>query len=161
MFTNISWNDYVIAIGLLVLVWYLFLGFRFYYKEIKEFISGERRIKFPTLGYKKKKQSCLAANDKSNSRSTLSSSFFESFSTLEDAEELSSLLTNAIKESAERNLSKAEFRNYLKLILNDYPYVKSSTLRVLVNELMVSECEKHPQMILTYAEVDGLWDEAI
>jgi hypothetical protein len=161
MFRNISWNDYVIAIGVLVLVWYLFLGFRFYYKEIKQFVSGERRVKFPVLGYNKKKQSCLSINEKGNSRSTLSSLFSESFSTLEDVEELSSLLINAIEESAERNLSKKEFRNYLKLILNDYPYVKKSTLRVKVNELMVSESEKHPQMILTYAEVDGLWDENI
>lgn len=160
MFADISWGDYCMAIGLLVLVWYAFLGFRFYQKELKQIASGKRKVKFPVLGNNRTKQFRFESKDKDDSKSILFSSS-ESLSTLEDAEELSDLLANAIKESAERNLPKAAFQNYLKLILNNYPYVKESTSRVKVNELMVSECEKHSQIILTYAEVDGLWDETI
>lgn len=160
MFTNISWGDYCIAVGLLVLVWYTFLGFRFYRKELKKIATGKQKVKFPALGNNITKQFRFESNDKDNSKSIVFSSY-ESLSTLEDAEKLSDLLVSAINESAERNLPKVAFQNYLKLILNDYPFLKESTLRVKVNELMVSECEKHPQMILTYAEVDGLWDEAI
>jgi hypothetical protein len=155
MFTNISWGNYCIAIGVLLLVWYTFLGFRFYYKELKQIVSGERDLNFSVVRSKKQKQFSTESN--SNSTPSLS----ESFGVSKVVEELTSILLNAIIESKERNLSKEEFQMYLKLILNDYPDVKDSTFRTTINKLMVSECEKHPQMILTYAEVDGLWDETI
>lgn len=161
MFTTISWSNYGIAIGVLLSVWYLFLGIRFYYPELKQFSSGKRSIKFPAIGNGKTKQSCIVTNDKDNSRPTLSSSFSQPFNNSNEAEKLSGILINAIAESVERNLSKGELQTYLKLLLSDYPDVKNSTLRATINELMVSECEKDPQMILTYAEVDVLWDETI
>ncbi|MNQ61868.1 hypothetical protein D3C85_761910 [compost metagenome] len=161
MFTTISWSNYSIAIGALLSIWYLFLGFRFYYPDLKQFSSGKRSIKFPAIANRKTKQSCLVTNDEDDSRPTMSSSFFQPFNSSKEAEKLSGILINAIAESVERNLSKAELQTHLKLLLNDYPDVKNSTLRATINELMVSECEKHPQMILTYAEVDVLWDETI
>jgi hypothetical protein len=158
MFTTITWSNYIIAIGVLLLGWYLFLGFRFYYPELKQLLSGNRSITFPSIGNKKTKRPNLTTDDKDGLRSASSC---ESFNTLGEVEELSGLLINAITENAERNVSKVVFRNCLTLILRDYSYAKGSELRAKVNELMVSECEKHPQMILTYAEVDGLWDETI
>jgi hypothetical protein len=155
MFTNISWSNYCIAIGVLLLVWYTFLGFCFYYIELKQIVSGERDLKFPVVRSIKKKESGIESNSSS------SVSFSESLGVSKVTEELTSILLNAIIESKERNLSKDEFQMYLKLILNDYPDVKESTSRLTINKLMVSECEKHPQLILTYAEVDDLWDEAI
>ncbi|MDR6845576.1 hypothetical protein [Flavobacterium granuli] len=155
MFTNISWGNYCTAIGVLLLGWYTFLGFRFYYKELKQIVSGERDLNFPNMRSIKKKQSCI------ESHSDSSPLFSESFGVSKVIDELTSILLNAIIESKERNLSKEEFQMYLKLILNDYPDAKDSIFRSTINTLMVSECEKHPQLILTYAEVDGLWDETI
>jgi hypothetical protein len=155
MFRNISWGNYCIAIGVLILVWYTYLGFRFYYKELKQIVSGERDLNFSVVRSKEQKQFSTESN--SNSTPSLS----ESFGVSKVVEELTSILLNAIIESKERNLSKEEFQMYLKLILNDYPDVKDSTFRTTINKLMVSECTKNPQMILTYAEVDGLWDETI
>lgn len=161
MFTKISWGDYCIAIGVLVLAWYIFLGVFYYRKELKQIVSGKGNGKFHVLGGAKAELTCFETNSDDVSKSSSTTSFSESFSISEDMEELSSILINAIKESVERNLSKDEFRNYLRLILDDFQFAKESTLRVTINKLMVSECEKHPQMILTYAEVDGLWDETI
>ena len=161
MFANISWGDYCIAIGALVLVWYILLGAYFYYKVLMKILSGKENIRFPALGETKSKALRFGTNDSDTAKSPSPSSFSESISTLEDVEELSGILRNAIKESAERNLSKNEFTNYLRLILGDFQFVKASTLRENVNKLMVSECEKHPQLILTYGEADDLWDEVI
>jgi hypothetical protein len=155
MFTNISWEGYCIAIGVLLLVWYTFLGFRFYHKEIKQIISGKGDLNLPMVKSLKRKQS----GTKSDSSS--SASFSGSFGISKVVEELTSILLRAISESKERNLSKEEFQMYLKLILNDYPDVKNSTLRPTINAFMVSECEKHPQMILTFAEMDALRAEVI
>lgn len=161
MFTNISWSNYSIGMGVLVLVWYSFLGCWYYFQELKQLFEGKQIIKFPTLGDKKTKQLSLVTSDNDTTKSSLSKSFSESYNGLEDAELLSDILINAIRESAERNLTSEAFRNYLKLILNDYPFIKNSSFRPMINEMMVSECEKHSQLILTFAEVDGLWAETI
>jgi len=161
MFTNISWGNYSIAIGALVLVWYSFIGFRFYYQELKQIAEGKQNIKFPFIKKKRSEQSRLLRGDNDHSNSSASPLFTEPFSVQDDAEKLTDILIQAILESDERNLSKDAFRNYLMLILNDYQYVKNSSFRPMINERMVSETEKFPQLILTFAEVDGLWDEAI
>lgn len=161
MFTNISWSNYSIAMAVLVLVWYSFLGCRYYFQDLKQLFEGKQIIKFPALGNKKSNTSSLTVRESDTSKSSVRESFQESFNGIEDAELLSDILINAIRESAERNLSSEAFRNYLKLILNDYPFIKNSSFRPMINEMMVSECEKHPQLILTFAEVDGLWAETI
>lgn len=89
----------------------------------------------------------------------MSSAFSESFDTLEDAEELSTRIVQAVEESSQMSLSKEQFQNYLKMVLEEYPYVKISSLRENINNLIVSESEKHPQFYLTSAEADTLWEE--
>ncbi|MFQ6601862.1 hypothetical protein [Flavobacterium sp. C3NV] len=151
MFTNISWSNYIIAVSVLLVIWYLILVFKFYYAELKQIISGEKKIKILSFGNRSKR----------NLSKPISSSFSESFDTLEDAEELSDRVLQVIEESTERNLSPTEFQNYLRLVLEEYPYVKISSLRENINNFIVSECEKHPQLPLTYEQVDSLWEETI
>lgn len=151
MFTNISWSNYIIAVSVLLVIWYLILVFKFYYAELKQIISGEKKIKILSFGNRSKR----------NLSKPISSSFSESFDTLEDAEELSDRVLQVIEESTERNLSPTEFKNYLRLVLEEYPYVKISSLRENINNFIVSECEKHPQLPLTYEQVDSLWEETI
>lgn len=151
MFTNISWSNYIIAVSVLLIIWYLILVFKFYYPELKQILSGEKKIKILSFGNRSKR----------NLSKPISSSFSESFDTLEDAEELSNRLLQVIEESTERNLSLKEFQNYLGLVLEEYPYVKISSLRENINNFIVSECEKHPQLLLTFEQVDSLWEETI
>jgi hypothetical protein len=155
MFTNISWSSYITAVSLLLLVYYLFLGFKFYYSELQQIMSGKQKIK--SLNFRNKEN--LRFNS-SGSRN-LKEAFSSSFDTLDDAEELSERLLKAVSESANRNLSKEEFQNYLRLLLSEYPFVKISVLRESINRLIVSESEKHPNLLLTYAITDSLWDEAV
>jgi len=84
MFTNISWSNYGIAIGLVVLVWYLFLGFRFYYQEMIQIISGKRRITTLMFGNRKTKSAYMETKDKKGITSSLSSSSSEPFEPLEE-----------------------------------------------------------------------------
>ncbi|WP_163400653.1 hypothetical protein [Flavobacterium fluviatile] len=150
MLSTISWSDYTITVLILLLVWYIYLIFRFYSSQIKDFINGKRKIDFS-----KKRGNSNSLQDH------LFSEFAAPFDTLDDAKELSEKLINAIEESAERNLSQNEFQNYIIFILNEYPYVKISALREKINQLAVSECKKHPQLVLTYELVDSLWEETI
>ena len=161
MLTTISWSNYIIAVGTLLFFWYLFLGFRFYSFEIKEVLHGRRKILFPFLGNKKIDDSLFTDGKNETSLSNLSESFSESFATFDEVKELSARIIEAAAESTDRNLSQQEFKNYLKLILDEYPYVKISSLRGTINELVVSESQKNIHWFLISKDIDDLWEETI
>jgi len=151
MLSNISWGNYLVTVLVLVLVWYIIVILKFYSAPLKELLKGNTKLKFF-------KTPRTPADDRSKD---LFCEFKEPFDTLQDARELFSKLENAVSEAVQNNISGIEFKNYVKFILDEYPYVRKSTLREQINTLMVSECSKHPQLILTYPEMDGLWDETI
>ncbi|MNR31049.1 hypothetical protein D3C85_1485390 [compost metagenome] len=151
MLSNISWSNYALIVIVVLVFWYIFIILKFYSGPLKELLNGKQKIKL-FKNYSKME------NNLSND---MFSEFKEPFDTLEDARELFAKLEKAVAESSQNNLSLTEFKNYIRFILEGYPYVKKSSLREKINSLMVSECEKHPQLIITYPEMDGLWDEAI
>ncbi|OXA73004.1 hypothetical protein B0A67_06050 [Flavobacterium aquidurense] len=161
MFTNISWSNYIIAVSVLLFIWYLVLGFRFYYPELKEILNGEKTLNLTS--FKSNRNEMPGANlSKDSSTENLEfSSCSEPFDTLADAKELSDRIKGAITESAERNFSLEEFQNYLKLLLKEYPFVKISALRQKVNTLIVAGCQRYPQLLLTVSQADALWEETI
>jgi hypothetical protein len=161
MFTNISWNSYLAVICVLLLIWYLAVGFTFYFQELRQIIYGEKKNALLNFTKNQQVNSVLNQSQENIFKDVISSSFSESFDTLKDAEELSERLLKAINESVQRNLSLDEFQNYLRLILIEYPFVKSSALRQKVNELVLSECEKHPMLSLTYQQADSLWEDTV
>lgn len=156
MFTNISWSSYLTVLGLVVLIWYFIILLKFYYKDLLKIFSGEKKLKFTSF----KNMTERKVQDSGEYKS-LSSSFSESFDTLEDAEELSVRILQAVKESNEKNFSKEHFQNYLRMVLDEYPYVKISSLRENINKLMVTESSKYPNLILTLSEADSLWEGSV
>jgi hypothetical protein len=161
MFTTISWGSYLIAVSTVLFLWYLYLGFRFYSIELKQVLLGHRKISFPFSGKRKIIDSLTAESVKVNSMSSLSESYSESFATLDEVKEISARIIDATAESAERNLSRVEFQNFLKLIFSEYPYVKISSLRSTINDLTVSESQKHTSLALSVELVEDLWNETV
>ena len=149
MFTNISWGSYLTAAGIAIIFWYLIILLKFHSSYLKKILSGERKLQIPFL----KKTSKSLQDIKS-----ISDSFPKSFDTLEDAENLSQRIKEAVKESAEKRLTKEQFQNYLRMLLDEYPYVKISSLRENINQLMVFESQTHPNLLLTLSEADSLWE---
>lgn len=159
MLNSISWNSYLVAVVTLLVLWYLYIGFRYYSSEIKQILLGRKKIAFPSLG-KKTINDSLSSSDQENGNPTnLNEAFEESFATLDEVKELSARLTGAVSESAELDRPKQEFENYIRLILSEYPYVKISSLRSNVNNLLAYETKKHPELLLTATEADELWKE--
>lgn len=152
MFTNISWGSYLIAVVIAIAVWYSAVIIKFYSEDLKKILSGETKIRLPFFKNTKKEHGV---------QNTIKSSFSGSFETLEDAEQLSIRIEQAAAESAEKGLSKEQFQNYLSMLLDEYPYVKISSLKENINKLMVSESSKYTQLQLTLSEADSLWEGSV
>lgn len=159
MLNSITWSSYLLTVITLLVLWYLFIGLRYYSSELKEILQGRKKISFPLRGSRLKSNSLQPFRQDECSRTNLNEAFEESFATLDEVKELSVRLTAAVTESAELKRSNLEFKNYIRLILSDYPYVKISSLRSNVNILLALDSEKYPELLLTSSEADELWED--
>ena len=158
MFTNISWANYLIVVSILLAIYYLFIGLRFYIHELKN-VFLNRSIQLGSF----QNNSSGKARTHSESDQGLSEPSNEPF--VEDAndaykevEDLISRLKISIEEGVRDQRSKQDFSQNLKLILKEYPSLKKSTFRAAIIELIISECEKYGSTILNEDEVAVLWD---
>ena len=160
MFTNISWGNYIVAVVLLLASWYLFVGLRFYFDDIKEIVTGKRKLQFRRLGNTNYQEPQSELNYQNSPEVTSTQSSFGEFdTTFQDVDNLVERLKNVIADAAKRKFHKQEFLDYIKSILREYPSVKDSPFRSSVSELIVSECDKLESITLTQTEAEGLWDE--
>jgi hypothetical protein len=159
MFTNISWGNYIVVVVLLLVSWYLFIGLRFYFDDLKEIVTRKRKLQFRGLGNTNYQDSQSELNDQDSVEVNLfQSEFALSDNTFEEVEELIERLKNVVADATKRKLLKQEFIDYLRLVLREYPSVKKSPFSSSVSELIVSECDKLESISLTQLEAEGLWN---
>lgn len=157
MFTNISWGNYIVVIVLLLVSWYLFVGLRFYFAEIREVLTGKR--KFRNRNANDLDTHYDVVRPQTFRDTSLQSSFAEQEESILDVDAFLERLKNVVKEAAQRKLVKIEFQDYISLLLNEYPSIKNSSFRSSVNELIVSECNKQDFISLSQTEVEELWSK--
>lgn len=159
MFTNISWSDYIIAVAILLTVYYLFVGVRYYSADFKDLLSGKRKLKYrAALPVNSGEEDYPAEENYQNEATAFQPTSDDDFA---EVEHLIERLKDVITDASQKKLIPQEFKQYLHLILKEYPSVKSSPLRSSVNELIVSECEKYGAVTLREDEVDMLWIDAM
>jgi hypothetical protein len=158
MLKNISWTDYIIAVAILLAIYYLFVGMRYFSGEIKDLLSGKRKLKFRTA---------LPDNhgpyNPDEEQSDMETGSFEKTTDddFAEVEHLIDRLKAVVADSSRRKLIPQEFKQYLSMVLKEYPSVRYSPIRSSVNELIVSECQKYGAVTLNEDEVELLWKEAV
>ena len=155
MLTNISWANYTLVVILLVASWYLFVGLRFYFAELKNLATGKKMFQFQSFPQVQSNLDYQEAPE--GIPSALNAA--ETDQTFQDVEQLVERLKNVVADAAQRKLPKKEFAYYIRLVLTEYPSVKNSPFRSSVSEFMVSECDKLESLHLTQQEAEALWDE--
>jgi hypothetical protein len=159
MFTNISWTDYFITVTILLAIYYLFVGIRYYSQDIKDLLSGKRKLNLNTaLPYNSKGEYPSTIGGNIHSEASFEETTDEEFIKVEH---LIERLKALIADASRRKMIPQEFKQYLSLVLKEYPSVKNSSLRASVNELIVSECEKYGAVTLTEDEVDLVWKDSM
>ncbi len=154
MFSQISWTDYLLAVTILLAIYYLFVGIRYFSGDLKALLSGKRKHILKTSGFPRNEpfQNTASEDNPVTSNEEADDEFAE-------VEYLIEKVKTVVTEALGKQLVKEEFKHYLRLVLKDYPNVKTSGLRPSVNELIVSECEKQGIVAFNEEEVDALWSE--
>jgi len=160
MLTGISWNNYIVVVVLLSISWYLYVGLRYYFDDIKEFVTGKRKLQFRGLERKLIPKSDYDFDyQKSDEILNVPVEFETVNPVFNEVEDLTARLKNAITDAAQKKLVKSEFEDRLRFILKEYPSLRDSPFRPSLNELIVSECERQESVLLTLEEVEALWNE--
>ncbi|UBM59585.1 hypothetical protein LAG90_02810 [Marinilongibacter aquaticus] len=157
MFTQISWTDYLLAVSILLAIYYLFVGVRYFSGDLKDLLTGKRKLTLktsPSPGFPEHPplQNVTSENNPATPNEETDDEFAE-------VEHLIEKVKAMIADALGKQLVKEEFRQYLRLVLKEFPSVKTSVLRSSVNELIVSECEKQGIGAFNEEEVDALWSE--
>jgi hypothetical protein len=159
MFTNISWVNYMVVVALLLASWYLFVGLRFYFEDIKDLVTGKRKLQFRAFGDTMYQEPQYDLSHQDSPEVNSSQSSFEEFdTTFQDVDALVERLKNVVSDAAKRKLLKQEFIDYLRLVLIEYPSVKNSPFSSSVSELIVSECDRLESITLSQTEAEALWE---
>jgi hypothetical protein len=158
MFTNISWTDYFITVIILLAIYYLFVGIRYYAVDIKDLLSGKRKLNLKTALANNSKGEYLTREENLRPSEGSEETTDEEFT---EVEHLIERLKALIADASHRKMIPQEFNQYLRLVLKEYPSVKNSSLRASVNELIVSECEKYGTVTLKEDEVDLVWKDSM
>jgi len=158
MLQNISWADYIMVIAAALVIYYLFVGVKYFSIEIRELLAGKRKLKF-----KMSQAHAGSSYNETDEEYPQADNGFENTSDDEftEVEHLIERLKSVIGDASGRKLIPEEFKQYISLVLKEYPSVKYSPLRSSVNELIVSECQKYKVVTLTEDEVELLWKEAV
>jgi hypothetical protein len=159
MFTNISWGNYIVVVVLLLASWYLFIGLRFYFDDLKDIVTRKRKLQFRRLGNTNYQDSQSELNDQDSAEAVSPGSSFGEFdTTFQEVDALVERLKSFIANADKRKVLKQEFIEYIRLILREYPSVKKSPFSSSVSELIVSECDKLESVTLTQMEAEELWN---
>jgi hypothetical protein len=158
MLKNISWSDYIIAVAILLAIYYLFVGMRYFSGEIKDLLSGKRKLKLRAA-----LSNPNGVNDADDEQSQQETGSFEQTTDDEfsEVEHLIERLKAVVADASRRKLIPHEFKQYLSMVLKEYPSVRYSPIRSSVNELIISECQKYGAVTLKEDEVELLWKEAV
>lgn len=160
MLTGISWNNYIVVVVLLSIVWYLFVGLRYYFEDIKEFVTGKRKLQFRGLERKFIPKLDYDFDYQKSDKILNAPVEFETVDPVfNEVEDLTARLKNAITNTTQKKLVKSEIEDRLRFILKEYPLLRDSPFCSSISELIVSECEKQESVLLTLQEVEALWNE--
>jgi len=167
MFTGISWSDYTTTTALLLAVYYVFVGVRFYSHELKHLLSGRSRFFVRSTPVKSHVQDEEESNIQVQAiQPELFPSSVKHVPTIEDTEaiytqvqKLTENLKVTIAAAVDKEYIKDEFLLSLKLLLKSYAYLKGSPAMGAINNLIASECERYGYIQLSAEERVMLWNE--
>jgi hypothetical protein len=158
MLKNISWTDYIIAVSIALIIYYIFVAVRYFSDELKELLSGKRKLTVLPYGVPSENSDEVESElDHQVEASGFANTTDDEFT---EIEHLIERLKSVIEDASHRKLIPQEFKQYLSMVLKEYPSVRYSPLRSSVNELIISECEKYGAIALSESDVDLLWKDA-
>ncbi|MBS1780992.1 MAG: hypothetical protein JST70_16830 [Bacteroidetes bacterium] len=158
MLQSISWTEYLTAVAVILILYYLYVAVRYFQGDIKDLLGGKRKLSFRTALAVPGENGEPKIIEEQETHGAFEQAKDNEFA---EVEHLIGRLKTAIADASRRKLIAQEFKQYLSMVLKEYPSVKYSPLRSSINELIISECQKYGAVTLREEEAELLWKEAV
>lgn len=143
MLKHITWSEYFLVIGLLLVGYYALVMMKYYKRKNNDSVSaGEIETGDESLNYHG------THDDQMN---TISEELFD------QAQELIENLKAIIRDATLENASKETLMLRIKNQLQDYPSLNTEDFRPGISSMIVIECDNNSSVALSEREVVGLW----
>lgn len=160
MLTNISWTDYIVSVIIILTIYYLFIVIKYYSNELKELLSGKRKLKLKVAPHINTKDKNFFYNEENISQ--IDASFKEIREEgFEDVKQLIERVKIAVANACQKEMNLEELKSSLHRIIKEYPFLRTSSLRSSINELVLSESQKYGLVTLKADELDWLWKDSV
>lgn len=169
MLSTITWGQYLMAIGVCAVVYYLFVGVRFYRSEMAGLLKGCIKLKKKEAARNEDEEDEDESEEEQDHRRFQPSLFdalpTPSFTSAEedddalfnDAETASNEIKAIIKKADEDNHTEPILCNAISAVLKSFPSLKSPAFRVAINNLIENECNKTNHLSLDAETIGKLW----
>lgn len=155
MLNGITWGEYLIAVLILLIIYYSYVGLRYYLPELKQ-----KHLAKSTENSSDILIQDFAAESENNANGFQSQSAEDNSEGELDMVDDLILRIRGLLEKSTLDKFEENIREKLAEILKKYPVLKYSALRPSLNELILSEIEKlEIEGLSAVAEIDVLWDE--
>jgi hypothetical protein len=144
----ISWSQYLTAVLIVTAGYYIFIGFKFYRKEISELLSGKWKRSRPI----KTEEENKGNKDFSGSYNQVMEGSFD------ELEEVVEDLRRAILEMAGKQTDKDELLSSLKHRLAHYTGLRKSAFRVAINHYIIRQAKETCAVAFTEEELNKAWE---
>lgn len=140
MLSNISWRNYLIGVGILLVLYYLAVLLKFYRKDIRRLFSTKINL------FQRKEQN-LSVGDAEEEKAA----FEELKAVVED-------LGHAVLEKAGKEATKEELLEQLRRELANYAGLRKPAYRTAVNNYIIRNAQTICGVVFSEKELDAAWE---
>ncbi|MFD0795465.1 hypothetical protein ACFQZX_17720 [Mucilaginibacter litoreus] len=158
MLNHLSWTSYFEAVALLLVIYYIFIGIRFYSDDVRKFFEQQN----PKPSQDEPEQPGFEETAPLQAEPEISDQYVQDNYPDADIRETDDLIAEAkslINAAANKAYSPESLIIRLSELFSKYTSLKISPYRPAINELVVSECERTGVAALTEDEVDEWWSD--
>jgi hypothetical protein len=148
MQTAISWSHYLTAVLIVAMGYYIFIGLKFYRKEISDLLSGRWRQSKP-----------IKAKEIQKGNEGFSGSYNQVMEgSFDELEEVVEDLRRATLEMAGTQTDKDELLDSIKARLAHYAGLRKPAFRVAINHYIIRQAKETCAVTFTEQELDQTWE---
>lgn len=137
MLSKITWGEYLSTVIILISIYYLAVGLRFYLPQIKKILSGRKEIR---------------SND---------AIYNDSDAMLNELEDVTRDLRYAVLERLSRPVNKEQLLELLQRRLAGYSGLSKPAFRVALNNYIMLHAKEICDVIVNDQELNARWNEVI
>ncbi|MDP9077752.1 MAG: hypothetical protein M3O71_10045 [Bacteroidota bacterium] len=159
MLNHLSWTSYFEGVITLLIIYYLYIGVRYYAADIKQLLAPTGKS-----GPGTKLPEQLVFSDAEHQSAGLPEEVSYEHGRyqdddIQDADKLISSVKKRITAASGTAYAPVKLLTELKAVFQEHPSLKNSPHRPAINELVVTECERTGVAELTEEEVDQWWGD--